>query len=530
MAQSDLNSISKPERNWYCWGLAAIFLCFLLWRVPIVLREAGGQDEEWFAIPGWTIWQEGIPRVPYAPQRQTGSAFYKADKALFALPPLFYYLSAPLYAVLPPTYSTTRLVSVAAGTVSLIFIYLLARRVFQDPLAGLIGAGLFSLSRPFYFPATISRPDMLCGMWGLAALWMMWRWYDQQKRPRDLALTGGFLGLGMLTHPFALIFCIHIGLWSALTEGTWKVRLTRGLLLTGCALAVFALWLPLILAYPEVFRFQFFTNVLNRSGPGLISRLFFPWPYFPTQFQLLQEHAGNIQLALMAAGLFWGTWLAARSDDRRTRIFMALVWSSIYLLIACQGAHPTKGYWCYPGALLFLCLGWGLSRLVRRLWEHGTSTRMVGIATMILFIAAMMPGSGIRVWLAHLKNWSNTNYNAPRFVSQILNALPADARYTVDRSYVFNFVAAGRSTLLSDVREFSFDARPFPYDYLIVSHDSNDREISKALNARLIQTYGDPKDPFSCYIEVYVPQQSPVQELTDQTTSPRNQTDNRSKP
>ncbi|QDT44647.1 Dolichyl-phosphate-mannose-protein mannosyltransferase [Gimesia alba] len=530
MVQSDLNSILKSEGNWCRWGLAAIILFFLLWRIPIVLREAGGQDEEWFAIPGWTIWQEGIPRVPYAPQRQTGSAFYKADEALFALPPLFYYVSAPLYAVLPPTYSTTRLVSVAAGAVLLIFIYLLARRVFQDPLAGLIGAGLFSLSRPFYFPATISRPDMLCGMWGLAALWMMWRWYDQQKRPRDLALTGVFLGLGMLTHPFALVFCIQIGLWSVLAQGTLRERLTRGALLTGCALAVFALWLPLILAYPEAFRLQFFTNVLNRSGPGLISRLFFPWPYFTTQFQLLQEHAGNIQLVLMAAGLFWGTWLAARSDDRRTCIFMALVWSSLYLLIACQGTHPTKGYWCYPGALLFLCLGWGLSHLVRNLWAYNVAGRMVSVAGLALFVLAMLPGSGIRTGLAHLKNWSNPNYNAPRFVSQILNDLPPDARYTVDRAYVFNFAAAGRPTLLSDVREFAFDARPFPYDYLIVSHDSKDREISKVLNARRIQTYGDPNDPFSCYIEVYVPQDRPVQEQNRSDNTPHNQNDNRSQP
>ncbi|MCA9014439.1 MAG: glycosyltransferase family 39 protein [Planctomycetaceae bacterium] len=518
------------RRNWYRWGLAAIILFFLVWRVPIVLREAGGQDEEWFAIPGWTIWQEGFPRVPYAPQRQTASAFYKADQGLFALPPLFYYLSAPLYAVLPPTYSTTRLVSVAAGAGLLILIYLLARRVFQDPLTGLIGAGLFSLSRPFYFPATISRPDMLCGMWGLAALWMMWRWYDQEKRPRDLALTGILLGLGMLTHPFALVYCIQIGLWSVLAQGTWKERLIRGLLLTGCALAVFALWLPLILTYPEAFRIQFFTNVLNRSGPGLISRLLFPWPYFSTQFQLLQEHAGNIQLVLMVLGLFWGTWLAARSGDRRNRIFLALVWSSIYLLIACQGAHPTKGYWCYPGALLFLCLGWGLSHLVRNLWAHNVAGRIVGVAGLALFVLAMLPGSGIRAGLAHLKNWSNANYNAPQFVSQVLNDFPPDARYTVDRAYVFNFAAAGRPTLLGDLRAFSFDARPFPYDYLIVSHDAKDREIGKTLNGRLIQTYGDPNDPFSCYIEVYVPQESPVREHKRSDHTPHNQTDNRSRP
>ncbi|WP_337233026.1 hypothetical protein, partial [Vibrio cholerae] len=34
-----------------------------------------------------------------------------------------------------------------------------------------------------------------------------------------------------------------------------------------------------------------------------------------------------------------------------------LTLSGIYLLVVCQGQHPTKGYWCYPGALMFLCAG-----------------------------------------------------------------------------------------------------------------------------------------------------------------------------
>ncbi len=525
VTESLLPTLSEPESNqttshtshWCHWALAAIVILFLIWRVPLVLREAGGQDEEWFAIPGWTILETGIPRVPYAPQRQTGSAFYQADEALFALPPLYFYVSAQLYAVLPPTYSTTRLVSIAAGVGTLILMYLLAVRVFKDPLAGLIAAGLFSLSRLLYFPAVISRPDMLCCLWGLLAILMMYRWHASARRYRDLGLVGLLLGLGMLTHPFALVYCIQLGCWAMLVNGTWQQRLLRGTVITGCALAVFALWLPLILAYPEPFRYQFFTNVLDRSGPGLISRLLFPWPYFATQFQLLREHAGTIQLSLMAAGLVIGTGLAWRSRDHRQRILLLLTWSSIYLLIACQGHHPTKGYWSYPGVLLFLCLGWGLSRLAIPLWNRSVVWRLPVLVGAACLVLAMLPGSGIRTWGAHIANWSNVNYNAPRFISRIIQELPADARYTVDRAYVFNFAAAGRQTLLGDNREFAFDARPFPYDYLIVSHDMRDRGLSQEFNGRLVGTWGDPDDPFSCFVEVYVPEDSPVQSL-DQTT------------
>ncbi|HCO22205.1 MAG TPA: hypothetical protein DIT97_03730, partial [Gimesia maris] len=210
--------------------------------------------------------------------------------------------------------------------------------------------------------------------------------YDNEKRYRDLILAGICLGLGMLTHPFAIVFCIQVGLWAVLTQGTWRERFSRGTVITGCALAIFALWLPLIFAYPETFRLQFSNNVLDRSGPGLISRLLFPWPYFPIQLGLLREYAGTIQLTLMTGGLLAGTWLAWRSVDRRPRILIYLSWSSIYLLIACQGSHPTKGYWCYPGALLFLCLGWGLSRLGRNFWEHSLTWRVAAVSGALFFV------------------------------------------------------------------------------------------------------------------------------------------------
>ncbi|HIM30118.1 MAG TPA: glycosyltransferase family 39 protein [Planctomycetes bacterium] len=500
--------------RWCSRGMVAVVLFFLLCRIPIVMREVGGQDEEWFAIPGWTILQDGVPRVPYAPHRVEDSAFYKVDKALLALPPLFYYLSAPLFAILPPTYSTARLVSMAAGVFTLILVYLIARHPFKEPLVGLFAAGLFSLSRPFFFPATLARPDMLCGMWGLAALWVMWRWLEH-RRQRDLVLAGAFLGLGMLTHPFALIYCIQVGVWVLVVDGSWRQRLARSTLLIACSLAAFALWLPLIATFPDIFRMQFFSNVLDRSGPGLITRLLFPWPFVSGQAELLSEHAGLLQIVLMSGGLFLGTWFAWRAKNRPAQTLLLLTWSSIYLLVACQGSHPTKGYWCYPAALLFLCLGWVINRVGGLLWARSTSSRIVAVVTAALVLAALIPGSGVRTWWTYMRHRSNVNYDATRFVDRILADLPADARYTVDRAFVFNFHASDRSTLLAMTEKFFFDVEPFPYDYLIVSRHCMDLDIRSVLKGRLIGTYGDRDDFFSCYVEVYVPVDSPVFKISD---------------
>ena len=41
--------------------------------------------------------------------------FFHADEILFAEPPLYFYLQAPLYLILPVTYGTARLLSAAAS-------------------------------------------------------------------------------------------------------------------------------------------------------------------------------------------------------------------------------------------------------------------------------------------------------------------------------------------------------------------------------------------------------------------------------
>ena len=112
-----------------------------------MLRLPGGQDECWFAVPGETVAREGIPRIPYVVARNPEAVFYRADEALFALPPALHYVQAPFFLVFSPGYATGRLPSLCCAVLAILLVFGLTRGLLKDATAGLWAAGLFSLSR-----------------------------------------------------------------------------------------------------------------------------------------------------------------------------------------------------------------------------------------------------------------------------------------------------------------------------------------------------------------------------------------------
>lgn len=503
-----------PARSWLI--LAVIAAAFLALRVPVMYRQPGGQDEGYFSVPGWTILDEGIPRIPYVPSRNPESVFYKADEALFTLPPAYFYWQAAFYAVLGPGYGTARLASAAAGLVGVGLVYLLGRQFYGDERAALWGAGLYSIARAFYFPCLFARPDMLCTAIGLGAVTCAWHWH-RTGRLLALAGAGALVGLGLLTHPFAIVYALQIGAWVLFGNRGWRRRITSSAIFGFAALAVFSCWLPLILAHPEPFRVQFFNNVLDRSGPGLLSRLVFPWQFLALQSRLFLEHAGILQTVLMLAGLLVATVHDLRRDVRKAGpgpvTALVLAWSSIYLLIACQGAHPTKMYWCYPGALTFICVGRAVTLVYGLLssWWHGSPSRhfvIRGVLSLLL-VALMLPGAGLRATLTYLRHWSDLSYNSPRFVRSVLEDLPEEGRFLVDPAYVFDVYLEGRRTILATTNPFYFDASGMPYDYLIAGRYDLERDIPDELDGVYLRSYGQREDLLACYAEVYRFPESP---------------------
>ena len=486
-------------------ALVAILLAFLALRLPTALRQGGATDEEWYAIPGLTVAREGIPRVPYSRATEPGSVFLGADRLLLAMPPLSFYAQAPFFAVGPVGCGTARLASLLAGCAAIVLVYAIARALGWGASAGLWGAAIYSTGRLLYFPAQIARPDMACGALGLAAIWAMARWAaGPDRRPRRLALAGAFLGLGGLAHPFALVFAVQVGLWAALAPGGWRRRSLRAVGVAAMAAAVaLGLWLPLILRAPDLFRAQFVANILDPTGPGLLARLAWPWPDAAEHLPLVAERAGRLPTVALVGLMAVASAVAWRRRDRALGLVAGLGWSSVYLLLALQGRHPLQGYWCYPAAFFALAAG----RLTARAVERGrVGSRAAGALAVGLWAVALVPGSGLRATWACVRHRGDVNYDPIAFTRSILADVPVDARVSVGAEYALEaYGLRGDRVVLAIHQANYFDSTRVPYDYAILGRTALERDFQRALRGRVVRTYGDAADPFSCFAALVEP-------------------------
>jgi len=481
---------------WKSWLLVFGFAAaFLLLRLPLIYRQTGGHDEELFAIPGWTVLQEGIPRIPFLPSRDPDKYVYKADVVAMMLPPAYFYWQAAVFAVFGPGYASAQLASALAGVGAVVLVYRLGLRFYGTAAPALWAAGLYSFSRLFYLPAIHSRPDSLCAAISLGAVLAAAKWHVSGRR-LWLALAGVLGGLALLTHPFGIVACVQVGVWALLAARGWRNKLISAALAASCALLVFAAWLPMILTYYDIFCTQFFSNVLNRAGPGLLYRFIWPWESIAKQSRLFAEHSGVWQTALLGCGLAIATVVDFRRSTPGRKLALWLSWSSVLLLAIFQGTHDMKSYWCYPGAFLFLCLGRSIE--VATAWMRnnpGRKFRWASLAGCSLLLMLMLPGSGLRALAVQLLHWNDIDYNKRRFVEKLLRDLPEDAVYAVDSTYVVDFYLAGRKTILVDHVEDR------PYDYCVLGPSS--LYLKPGLSGRKWRTYGIPNSSFACYAEVY---------------------------
>jgi 4-amino-4-deoxy-L-arabinose transferase-like glycosyltransferase len=485
-----------------------IALAALLVRLPAAIHQSGGQDEDYFAVAGWTLLKTGVPRIPYTPSLNIEGCFYKADEILFALPPGFFAAEAVVFRIVGPSYAAGRLTSLLAGAAAIVGVFHLTRKWFGASSA-LLAAAVFAFSRPFLFPATTARPDMLCTallVWSLVVLLKAsggrqppvrsvemgcgGQGAGAPRSPLKTTIAGVLAGLALLTHPFAVLGVL-LSLGRLLFSFTHRKRLHLLLFIAGTA-AAFALWLPLIARDPALFKTQFGNNVLHRAGPGLLARIVWPWETIAYHARLFLELAGPWQTALFGTSLGAATVLELRSERPRHG-WLWLTWASVLGLVILQGVHPSKGYWSFPA--VFLCIA--VARCVEacRRWR---------LFATIICLASLVPGGGWKATATYLRHWGEPDYSHPEAVQSLLDELPENARYLVDVGCVFDFYLSGRNTLLAlDLPQY-YSSKGERFDFLVVTRTGIEQGLPRAFGAsKRILTFGKPDDELAVYVEVW---------------------------
>lgn len=490
-----------------------IFL-YLLLRFPFVVHQMGQQDEQWFSVPGWTVSQEGIPRIPYIPNVEVETFFKGADRCLMALPPGLFYVQAPFFWILPPGYPPSRFPSLIAGAIVVGLAVWLTLRITTNVVAAISSGIAVALCRPIAFTSIIARPDLLCALSGFVALGILW--FYARAPYRNSFFAGVTCGAGALFHPFALVFSIQSFFWILLEAICMKHSLQKLffrliLLLSGFLVAI-SLWLPLIWSYPTQFSDQFMHNVVNRAGPGLMTRLLMPIGSIQFQLRLIGEFLGPIQLCVLG-GLFVVSTVVLSLDYYKNKQdptsqesikLLAIGWSSCYFLATVSGYHPTKGYWVYPVCWMIVVIFVGLSKWIEN-WIDDIRPRFVlSLAASIALIISFIPGAGIRTSLAYLTHWGDSRFCASIFIRQAIREFDKSEPYLVDPGFVFDVYLMGRDTTLADPFISKRGEWPKDYGYLLLTQSKEDNEKwAIDYQGKLVEVVGDNKLDSACRLDVY---------------------------
>jgi hypothetical protein len=497
---TDVDESPRRSRRRFWVIVAAIAVVCLLLKLPVMYRQHAAGDEDFYGVPGLTLIQEGRLRVPFMPCRDRGSIFYRADERLLTLPPLYFFGQAASYALFGATIGSARLASGLAGVGAILLLGALALRITRSERAALTAVTFYAASRIVYFPWLMSRPDTLMGFFGFASMLFALKLLESPSR-KNAAIAGLFAGLGLYTHPYALVYIAQEGLLCLWAGRGWREKLELASIYSCLVLAVVSLWLILILPEPLLWKEQFLDLVSGQGGPGLLRRLFWPGHALPVQAAVYLEHVGLWQCLLMMGSLTIAIVLAVR--DRRWRLIVFLAMSAMYLHLVSLGTHPTKGYWCYTGGWLWICFGMVVDRGAEL--THGARGRQVAFAGLAGVAAVMMvPGCGLRTLVQHIRHWNDIEYDAPRFTRMLLSELPPDATLAVDQAYIFEFYAAGRRNMITAL-EFPvfFSLQQFPYDLLVAGEYALEKKVPQFSNGREIARYGWLDDPFACSAIIY---------------------------
>ena len=274
----------------------------------LVMVAAGSWNPLWFGHPGSTmIVPLGITfRIHHA---LTGNGHWLGadptiEQAFVANPTLYYLIG--------------RGFSIAYGTLALLFVYLLVRRVF-DATCGLVAAALLAGAPLLIDYAPVARTDGASLFFGALALYASLRAWDEPAT-KTRALAGAALGLAIATKYYFAVFgwILFVAgvrdLWRA--RGAWKAFVPSVAAVATTAAAFLLLTPYFLLDFASVrqsFRSEAEPGPLSPYAASTLKAL---WWYLAHG---LPNTLGLVQTATLAVGVL----LVLRKRDAKPRFLLA---------------------------------------------------------------------------------------------------------------------------------------------------------------------------------------------------------------
>jgi len=393
-------------------GLLAILAAYLALAIAqsFATRLQWGPDEPAHIVYVRSLAMDGrLPALAHSDADNTYSP--RASRSHQAQhPPLYYLLAAPLWRAfaarpddtvtyvdrtagrterftVPGAVRPVRLLSVALGALTLIFLWATARTVFPDRPALCLASVAFTAFTPmFTYVNSVISNDALLGIIFAATAWLWARIVRAGARWRDVVTLGLLLGLGLNTKQTALALVAASIVVLALAPGdaSRKRRAGRAAAAAGLAILIGGWWFARnLLIHGTPFVYPFFEPLLALPEPqksavlyAMPSRIFL-FALVPVDAIALYANIPSLlrffaSLALLAAlGI-----IVAFARQRRTGM----------------PRHETLSLalWLLAGAIVLAGLIWNALTVD---WRMGTSGGRLLVC--LLPLAAMVSARGL---------------------------------------------------------------------------------------------------------------------------------------
>ncbi len=274
-------------------------------------------------------WDEGIHANVSLEMARKGAWFdlsYR-DALYTAKPPLKFWLTAPLFAMLGETELAVRIWSAVAGVATALLLAFWAWRSSRSVRLALLAGGVFLAGRFVLFHAfRTGETDGLLTLFIVAALYAYWRSW---QRPRWLLAFGILTGLAVMTKSFAGLIPVLIAGIDATLARRWREFGMRNLLAAlGWFLVIVVPWHAIeLVRYGSAFWQGYFTfHVLERATDVLYKNVV-PWYWY---LEIIFRRTFPLSMIVLFA-LIFAVRRAFRNRDSLDR--MLLVWFLVVLML-----------------------------------------------------------------------------------------------------------------------------------------------------------------------------------------------------